>query len=84
MIDIGFLTGPRLADIVLVAMVAEFVVLVAAGGSWRTVAIALLPGAFLVLALRGALGGMAWPWIVLPLVLSWPAHLVDLRSRRVR
>ena len=84
MIDAGFFTGPRLADTVLFALAAEFVVLVAVGRGWRVVTIALLPGAFLVLALRGALGGMGWPWIVLPLALSWPAHIADLRSRRAR
>lgn len=44
---------------------------------------AALPGLLLVGALRAALVGAAWPWIALPLLLSWPAHLWDvwLRAR---
>jgi hypothetical protein len=46
--------------------------------------IAVLPGAFLVLALRAALTGAAWPWIALPLALAFPAHLADLAGREPR
>ena len=40
-----------------------------------------LPGALLVLALRAALVGADWRWIALPLALSWPFHLIDVRRR---
>ena len=41
----------------------------------------LLPGLFLVLALRGALLGAWWGWIALPLLAAFPAHMADLRRR---
>lgn len=44
-------------------------------------AVALLPGAFLLLAVRAALLGLGWPWIALALLLSFPAHLADLLLR---
>ena len=48
----------------------------------REVLSAVLPGALIVLALRGALTGADWPWIALPLALAFPAHLADLAARR--
>lgn len=42
---------------------------------------AVLPGALIVVALRGALTGAPWPAIALPLALSFPAHLWDLARR---
>jgi hypothetical protein len=41
----------------------------------------LAPGALMLLALRAALTGQAWPWIALPLALSFPVHLADLARR---
>jgi len=41
----------------------------------------LLPGAMLVLALRAALSGGAWPWIAVFLFLALPLHLLDLTRR---
>lgn len=51
------------------------------GWTLRAAAACLLPGVILLLALRAALVGMAWPWIALALVLSFPAHLADLMLR---
>lgn len=70
------------ADLVLIVMAIEAIVLtrltrLRAG----TVAAAALPGALIVVALRAALVGAAWPSIALPLLLSWPAHLWDIRLR---
>lgn len=50
---------------------------------WRgsDAALRLLPGALMLLALRAALTGMAWPWIALALAASFPVHLADLRRR---
>ncbi len=39
----------------------------------------LMPGAMMMLALRAALTGQGWLWIALPLTLSFPFHLLDLR-----
>lgn len=52
-------------------------------GGWtpRRAALRLLPGALMLVAVRNALTGEAWPLIALPLLLSFPAHLADLRQR---
>jgi hypothetical protein len=45
------------------------------------VALALLPGALILLAARAAITGADWTMIALPLALSFPVHLADLRRR---
>jgi hypothetical protein len=69
-------------DLILVVMLAE--------GLWlhlrrrvglMDVALALLPGALILLAARAALTGADWTMIALPLALSFPVHLADLRRR---
>jgi hypothetical protein len=44
----------------------------------------LLPGAFLLLALRAALADAAWPWVPAALTAALVAHLIDLASRGER
>lgn len=63
-------------------MAAEYVWLVARGG-WRAgdAALRLLPGALMIVALRAALTGAAWPLVALPVALSFPVHLADLARR---
>lgn len=53
------------------------------GRRWRLVAVLGLlgPAALIVLGLRAAMTGADWWWIALPLALSFPLHLLDLRSR---
>ena len=68
-------------DIVLAVMLVEAIALIARGRAATTVVFALLPGALMLLALRGALVGAAWPWIALALGTSFPVHLADLRQR---
>ena len=70
------------ADLVIAVIVLEFFWLVAKG-RWRAGALALrlLPAVLMMLSLRAALTGAAWPWIALPLILSFPIHLADLRRR---
>ena len=65
-------------DIVLAVIAIELGWLVRRG--WRTTdaLLRLAPGALMLLALRGGLTGLDWPWIALPLMLSFPAHLADL------
>jgi hypothetical protein len=41
----------------------------------------LLPGICLLLAVRAALAGAAWPWVPMTLAAALVAHLLDLRSR---
>jgi len=47
------------------------------------VVLALLPGALLLIALRAALTGAGWAWVALFVTLSLPAHLADMRRRRL-
>lgn len=81
------LSSEHLADIVLVVMVVEALAL-----SWylrptigtsrtKIILLALLPGCFLVLALRAALVHAAWFWIALALVGALISHLADMRQR---
>ena len=79
----GFFASGAAADLILAVMAAEALFLLimrrmAAGA----VLAAILPGALIVVALRGALTGADWPWIALPLALAFPAHLADLAARR--
>lgn len=68
-------------DIVLAVILLEAIVLVARGRPVVGVALALLPGALMLLAVRAALTGAGWPWIALALAASFPVHLLDLRRR---
>jgi hypothetical protein len=45
------------------------------------VGLMLLPGVCLLLAVRAALAGAAWPWVPAALTAALVAHLLDLRSR---
>lgn len=70
------------ADLVLAVFAVEALWLVASRRlGWRAAATLLLPGAAIVLALRLALSGAAWPWIAAALALSLPLHLIDLAQR---
>jgi uncharacterized protein (DUF983 family) len=77
----------RVADLVLLVLAAEACLLALwhrrSGRGMAPLAILglALPGAALVLALRFALTGAAWPWIALALVAALLAHLLDLALR---
>lgn len=81
-----FSTG-RIVDLIVAIVIVEALLL--SIYRWRTargVEIVdllnmLLPGLFLLLALRGALVGAHWIWIAGFLVLSLVTHLADLRRR---
>ncbi|TFU03093.1 hypothetical protein EUV02_07810 [Polymorphobacter arshaanensis] len=66
-------------DIVLLVMAIELSWLVRKY-DWRIsdACLRLAPGALMLLALRAALTGQDWRWIALPLILSFPVHLIDL------
>lgn len=51
------------------------------GWGWGAILGLLGPAALIVLGLRAALTGADWWWIALPLGLSLPLHLMDLRAR---
>jgi len=81
-----FDTG-RAADLVLLALALE------AAGLWalrrrfgwgpglRPLLPFLLAGAAFALALRAALTGAGWPWVALPLLGAFAAHLWDVAGR---
>ncbi len=84
----AFLGSPHLADLVLAVLLVETLALVllksGAGDRGRRIdiATAALPGLFLLLALRAAMGGGGATWVALWLAASFPAHLFDLWRRR--
>lgn len=70
-------------DIVLAVIALELVWLVRAR-DWQ-LGVALLrlgPGALILVGLRVALTGGDWPFIALPLMLSFPLHLADVLDDR--
>jgi hypothetical protein len=83
----AWVRGGQVADLILACLVLEAIALLAwhrmtgRGLAPRAVAALLLPGAFLVLALRFALTGAAWPLIPAALVAALGAHLWDLSAR---
>ncbi|GGC34831.1 hypothetical protein GCM10011371_22770 [Novosphingobium marinum] len=70
------------ADIVMTVLILEAVWLILRG--WRAIDVVLLilPAVLIVASLRAALVGASWPWIALPLALSFPVHVADLLRRR--
>ena len=48
-----------------------------------TVLLALAPGAAMLLGVRSALTGLSWIWVALPLTVSLPLHLADMRHRKL-
>lgn len=77
----------RVVDLVLVLMVLEGLVL---AGLWQRrgqgvpplrLGVNLAAGAAMLLALRGALTGVSWVWIWLPLLAALIAHGLDLALR---
>ncbi len=81
-----FATG-HIVDLILGLMVLEGVALLACGAragggpAPGDLLIGLVPGALLLLALRGALVASWWGWIALLLLAALLAHLADLRRR---
>jgi hypothetical protein len=82
-----FFASGRVVDLILILMLAEALVVLA---WWRRTGRGLAPAAFLpfllaggclMLALRAALVGAAWPWMALALLGALLAHLLDLRRR---
>ena len=76
-----FFTSGGAVDVVLLVLLAEAIWLKARGQHWADILPALLPAVLMMLALRAALTGMAWPFVSLPLALAFPVHLYDLRRR---
>ena len=70
------------ADLILAVLAIEAMWLIGRGREALGVALMLLPAVLMIVALRGALTGADWPWIALPLALSFPVHLADVMRRR--
>ena len=77
----------RIVDLILVLVAVELVVFGyikarrGSGITWRALLPNLLAGAALLLALRAAITGAAWPWIAAWLAAAGLAHVADLRVR---
>jgi hypothetical protein len=70
------------ADLILGVLLIEGIWLrLAREWGWGMILGLLGPAALIVLGLRAALVGADWWWIALPLGLSLPLHLMDLRAR---
>ncbi len=80
----GMLTSPGLIDLIIGLTVLEAVVLIACARRTMglvAVGLMLLPGICLLLAVREALAGAAWPWVPVALTAALIAHLTDVGSR---
>lgn len=83
----GLVHSGRLIDIALVLMAMEvaglalYRRLTGRGPRMRAVLPLIGAGAALMLALRAALVGAGWGWIVVCLTLGLAAHVVDVRGR---
>lgn len=78
-----FFASGRAVDVVLGVLFVEAIWLKYLGQKWADIIPALLPAILMMLGLRAALTGMAWPLISVPLALAFPVHLYDLRRRRM-
>jgi hypothetical protein len=80
----GFFASGHAADLILVILSLELIWLLAMRKLAAFDAVGLIvPGLLIVIGLRAALTGAAWPWVAAPLALALPFHLVDL-ARRLR
>jgi hypothetical protein len=79
-----FFASGRAVDVVLLVLAVEAAWLKYRGWRWPDIIAALLPAELMMIALRAALTGMAWPYISLPLALAFPVHLYDLKRRKLR
>lgn len=76
----GYFASGRAADVILVVLALEALWLARRSGAATALA-AVLPGALIVVGLRGALTDAHWTAVAVPLALSFPAHLWDLARR---
>ena len=70
-------------DAIIALTLLEAAALLALRPRWalRALLPTLVAGLCLMLALRAALAGAAWPWLALPLLVAGTAHGVDLALR---
>lgn len=78
----AFFASGHAVDVVLAVLAIEALLLKYRGAGWLDISGALLPAVLMMIALRAALTGAAWPMIAIPLTLAFPVHLYDLRRRK--
>jgi hypothetical protein len=79
----AFFASGRAVDVVLLVLLVEAIWLKMRGNVWADIIPALLPAVLMMIALRAALTGMAWPFVSIPLALAFPVHLYDLHRRKM-
>jgi hypothetical protein len=85
--DVYRLVSPGLIDLILIFTVLEGAALIlwrrhtGRGLSTAALGLMLLPGLCLLVAVRAALAGDAWPWVPTALAAALIAHLADLGCR---
>lgn len=79
----SFFSSGHAVDVVLFVLLVEAIWLRMRGSAWADIWPALMPAVLMMLGLRAALTGMAWPFISLPLAAAFPIHLYDLYRRRM-
>ncbi|MEL7188164.1 MAG: hypothetical protein AAGK17_01315 [Pseudomonadota bacterium] len=70
------------ADIILAVLFVEALILRTRCWDWKPIFALLGTAALIVLGLRAALTGAQWYWVALPLALSFPLHVLDIRARK--
>ncbi|NJS15070.1 MAG: hypothetical protein HC788_11220 [Sphingopyxis sp.] len=78
-----FFSSGRAVDIVLAVLLVEALWLKLRGNRLADILPALLPAVLMMIALRAALTGLAWPFVSVPLALAFPVHLYDLHRRKM-
>ena len=78
-----FFASGRAVDVVVAVLAIEAIWLKFRGNMWADIIPALLPAVLMMLALRAALTGMAWPFVSVPLALAFPVHIYDLKRRKM-
>lgn len=78
-----FFASGRAVDVVLAVLVVEALWLKLRKNIWADILPALLPAVLMMIGLRAALTGMAWPFVSVPLALAFPIHIYDLNRRKM-
>lgn len=78
-----FFASGSAVDVVLAVLAVEAIWLKWRGNNWAGIWPALLPAVLMMIGLRAAITGMAWPFVSIPLMLAFPVHLHDLHRRKM-
>ena len=78
-----FFASGRAVDVVLAVLATEAIWLKFRSNIWADIIPALLPAVLMMVGLRAALTGMAWPFVSMPLALAFPVHIYDLKRRKM-